>query len=552
VSLDRGAVIYTLGDPELEHMTRREGTLQDHEARARLYEVLRSDENVYRRLEAALEVGIEYFGVDHGYVTEIDRETGDWQIVTATDPPDGPFPEGLQLELATTYCRHTIHQGGVFTLYDAPEQGYGDDVAFETHGIHCYHGAPIVVEDETYGTVCFSSKAPRAAPFSETEKAFTQLIAQMAGHEIERHRNGRELDRREHELEERRQIYRAVIDANFDLVFRLDESGRFSFVSDPVSELLGYSPTELEGRPFTSILPDEEAVALGSRLFDRVMDDRTVEERCIPIETARGDTVEVDVRATPIYRAGVEPPDQSPEEIVAVQGTAREATQRKRRERLIRVLNRVLRHNLRNDMTVVRGHANRLRRNLSAENAATAEVIVETADKLVELGETARDLERYVATTPEIEPTNVVPAVTAAIATVEAGHPDASIAFDGPDTAMAPSAPRLETAVTELLENAATHAGESPSIDVEIWTDPDRVAIRLADDGPGLPPQERSVLAAGRETPLEHGSGLGLWLVYWIVTSLAGTLDVSDDGPGTTVVVSLPRASVDRDGRTTD
>ena len=531
-------------------MTRREGTLQDHEARARLYEVLRSDENVYRRLEAALEVGIEYFGVDHGYVTEIDRATGDWQIVTATDPPDGPFPEGLKLELATTYCRHTIHQGGVFTLHDAPEQGYGDDVAFETHGIHCYHGAPIVVEDETYGTVCFSSMDPRPAPFSETEKAFTQLIAQMAGHEIERHRNERELDRREHELEERRQIYRAVIDANFDLVFRLDESGRFSFVSAPVSDLLGYSPTELEGRLFTSMFPDEAAVSLGSRLFDRVMDDQTVEERCIPIETARGETVDVDVRATPIYRAGVEPSDQSPDEIVAVQGTAREATQRKRRERLIRVLNRVLRHNLRNDMTVVRGYAEQLRRELTGEAATTAGRIVDATDRLIELGETARELQRTVANAPEIEARNVVSPVRTATDRIDERYPDASIVLDAPETAMARSAPRLEIALEELLDNAAKHAGDRPSIEVSVRTKAETVTIGVTDDGPGLPEQERAVLAGGRETPLEHGSGLGLWLVYWIVASLEGDLELPATETGTTVVVRLPSATRELDGVT--
>ena len=67
------------------------------------------------------------------------------------------------------------------------------------------------------------------------------------------------------------------------------------------------------------------------------------------------------------------------------------------------------------------------------------------------------------------------------------------------------------------------------------------------DDGPGLPEQERAVLAAGRETPLEPTSGLGLWLVYWIVTSLGGELVFPEVETGTTVAVRLPRASTDGD-----
>jgi PAS domain S-box-containing protein len=543
----RAAVIYRLDWREPRSMSRREGTLADDEARARLYEVMRSDAFVDDRLEAALEVGLEYFGVDHAYIAEIDEATDDWTVVIATDPPDGAIPEGLNVDLATTYCRHTIERESVLALHDAPEQGYAGDVAFDAHGLHCYHGAPVVVDDETYGTVCFSSRDPRADPFSETEKAFTQLVAQMAGHEIERHRDEVALDRRERELEERREIYRAVVDANFDLVFRLDDGGRFTFVSSTVSDLLGYDPADLHDRSFVHVFPDEETTELGRRLFRGVFDGRTVEERYVPIETARGDTVDVDIRATPIYRTDPSGPAGSTDEIVGVQGTAREATRRKRRERLIRVLNRVLRHNLRNDMTVVRGYAEQLRRELTGEAATTAGRIVDATDRLIELGETARELQRTVANAPEIEARNVVSPVRTATDRIDERYPDASIVLDAPETVMARSAPRLEIALEELLDNAAKHGGDHPSVEVSVTADGDEVTIIVADDGPGLPEQERAVLAGGRETPLEHGSGLGLWLVYWIVASLEGDLELPATETGTTVVVRLPAAARDPD-----
>jgi PAS domain S-box-containing protein len=55
---------------------------------------------------------------------------------------------------------------------------------------------------------------------------------------------------------------------------------------------------------------------------------------------------------------------------------------------------------------------------------------------------------------------------------------------------------------------------------------------------------ELAVLETGEETALEHGSGLGLWLVEWGVASLGGEVDFVTNENGTTAVIELPNASV--------
>jgi nitrogen-specific signal transduction histidine kinase len=42
------------------------------------------------------------------------------------------------------------------------------------------------------------------------------------------------------------------------------------------------------------------------------------------------------------------------------------------------------------------------------------------------------------------------------------------------------------------------------------------------------------------ETPTQHGAGLGLWLVTWLVHWADGEIDVAVDD-GTTVTVIVPR-----------
>jgi signal transduction histidine kinase len=52
------------------------------------------------------------------------------------------------------------------------------------------------------------------------------------------------------------------------------------------------------------------------------------------------------------------------------------------------------------------------------------------------------------------------------------------------------------------------------------------------------------VFSEARETALEHASGLGLWLVHWIVTESGGDLEIDTREPtGTVVRMWLPRAA---------
>lgn len=96
----------------------------------------------------------------------------------------------------------------------------------------------------------------------------------------------------------------------------------------------------------------------------------------------------------------------------------------------------------------------------------------------------------------------------------------------------------LERALIELLENAAEYGYSRVSI--EIAADESTVRVEITNDGAKLPPPERGVLVGAEETPLEHGSGIGLWLVYWIVAHHGGDIDV-DVSDGTAISLTFPR-----------
>ncbi|WP_144798751.1 sensor histidine kinase [Halorubrum depositum] len=164
-------------------------------ARRELYEVMNEPREFDAKAERALALGKRYLDVENAHLTEIHPDTDYWETVASTDPPDGAFPSGLVLDLGTTYCRRAVADGGTVALHDAPEQGWADDPAFEAHGLRCYHGSPIVVGDELYGTVCFVSEDARSRPFSDEETLFAELIARMLEHELQRRRTAAEIER---------------------------------------------------------------------------------------------------------------------------------------------------------------------------------------------------------------------------------------------------------------------------------------------------------------------------------------------------------------------
>jgi len=221
----------------------------------------------------------------------------------------------------------------------------------------------------------------------------------------------------------------------------------------------------------------------------------------------------------------------------------RQATELRRREDLITVLSRVLRHNLRNDMTVIRGQVSTIAERLE-DAEERCEVVIDLSDNIIEMSEKARRLELIVSSEFDRERVDIAALVERQAAAVAESYPDASVSVTAPPSVTLTALPSAEMAVAELLENAAKHAGSDPTVTVRVEQSDEWVTVSVADDGPGLPEHERAVLDEGVETPLVHGSGLGLWVVYWIVTSHGGTVETSVEG-GTTVTVSLPRTGGD-------
>jgi signal transduction histidine kinase len=218
-------------------------------------------------------------------------------------------------------------------------------------------------------------------------------------------------------------------------------------------------------------------------------------------------------------------------------------TDRRTHEQRLEVLNRILRHNLRNDLDAIQGFAEALEHGDDAPELAAR--IEDSATDLAALGETVGKAERLLARDEsDWRRVDLVAAVEGLTGSFRDRFPDASIQFetDSSELLVETDQSLLTGALEEVIDNALEHTdNEQPQVRITLETAPP--CIEVSDNGPGIPARERAVLLDGEERPLRHGSGIGLWFVHWALAALGGTLDLRENDPrGTVVTLQFPDA----------
>jgi PAS domain S-box-containing protein len=223
-------------------------------------------------------------------------------------------------------------------------------------------------------------------------------------------------------------------------------------------------------------------------------------------------------------------------------GFQTDVTERKVRTERVGVLNRVLRHNFRNKLTVIAGQLELLRDDLespppSIDTIQRAVADLESLTETVRMQETALDSDLAVDTTLAIDQQLVV-----LVDAFRDRYPEAGIDLSMPDDPPAIETAGVVRAVEEAIENAIKHnPRDSPRVDVSLSVEDDGwLTIVVDDDGPGIPTDEIDVLSEG-ERPLKHAQRLGIWSIHWMVSLAGGSMDVATaDLGGTRVIIRVP------------
>jgi len=276
---------------------------------------------------------------------------------------------------------------------------------------------------------------------------------------------------------------------------------------------------------------------------ERLLAEGAVEGVELQFETAAGNPIWVEISGIVTEENGEPVFELAMQDISA----------RKERDQQLSVLNRVLRHNLRNAINVIEGNAALLGEAVEEDHLqASVEGIERRVKNLKQLSEKAVTVRSVFDKGRRIDTVCDVGELLEAVATeFERHHADASFTVGEFDALYVRADIRLKLALNELVSNAIVHNDQqNPSVTMtatpakenreEEWID-----IVIADNGPGIPTQERNTIETGDETPLQHGTGLGLWLVYWAISLLGGDVRIDQSSSGTRITLTLPRANGD-------
>ena len=231
-------------------------------------------------------------------------------------------------------------------------------------------------------------------------------------------------------------------------------------------------------------------------------------------------------------------------EVVNYVGFQQDVTDRKQRQAQLTVLDRVLRHNIRNYMNVVRGYAETIQSGTSNGTADSAERIMDMSDRLVGLAEKERQITELLRDDPIRKDIDVCGRLEQIVSRVESEHPEATITVDCAEDVTVRTTANFGQAITELVTNAIVHNdSSSPAVTLTVTHADGAVRIDVADTGPRIPEMERNILVGEtKQTPLYHGDGLGLWLVKLIVARSDGSITLAENSPsGNVVSIELPQ-----------
>ena len=353
----------------------------------------------------------------------------------------------------------------------------------------------------------------------------------------------------ERQLHKEQEFVRRLVASFPDLIAVLDRAGRFTFVGQNVRDILGGTAEEYLGERLDARADPEDKRKVADAVHNAVSGKESsaqIEFRCRTDDGSRK-----------ILRATIGPLFDETGKITGVVASARDVTQSKLIEQELAQKEKFAAigqmmtgaaHELNNPLTAILGVGELLRERAAGGDARRhAELILQQARKAAGIVENLLALTRAPAQRrSKVHVDKIIQGVLEA--TREAlRQRNISVKFEAPEDF--PPTEGDEKQLAQVFLNLIANSEQAISdrgrgnLSISLSRTGDRLCAILADDGPGIPPENIAKIFDPFFTTKRPGggSGLGLAICVAIVKEHGGTIDVeSTPGSGASFRILLP------------
>jgi two-component system nitrogen regulation sensor histidine kinase NtrY len=356
-----------------------------------------------------------------------------------------------------------------------------------------------------------------------------------------------DLEHKHAEVEDRRRFTEAVLDRVATGVITIDAAGRIGILNPAASKLLGLD-AGAAGRPAEEVFGAGELRPLADLATAPYVRGKEWPAQEIALNRD-GREVQLALAATPLHGDG----RQREGRVLVVDDIT--PLIRAQKVAAWREVARRLAHEIKNPLTPIQLCAQRLQRQFSSAPEPVRDLVDECTGTIVGEVEALKTLVDEFSQFARMPSPRRVPTDVHQLLSGTVGLYDGLFAHVRIETLFAVSVPQvrldpdqIRRVVINLIDNAIEALNQRGLIVVETHHDAPAGTVRIvvADDGPGIAPEERDKLFMPYYSTKKRGSGLGLAIVRRIVAEHGGSVEVGANEPrGTRFTIELPAGEAD-------
>ncbi|MDU0458708.1 MAG: HAMP domain-containing protein [Geobacteraceae bacterium] len=352
-----------------------------------------------------------------------------------------------------------------------------------------------------------------------------------------------ELSRINQEIERRRQYMEIVLRNVAAGVISVDREGVVRTINKSAERLLNVKLDMVLGQNFRNVIKDKHLEIVNESLRDLVKSQHDSISRQIFLDV-RGTRLALHLHLTMLRDEGGEN--------LGMVVVLDDLTQMMRAQRMAawREVARRIAHEIKNPLTPIQLSAQRLRKRYLSRFSddekvfdECTEMIVKSVDDLKNLVNEFSNFARMPAIQPE--PNDINALIRETLTLYQEAHRGVNFSFaeDNLMPILTIDRDQIKRVVINVLENAVAAMEEKGNIVLTTFYDAvlKMAVISIADDGPGVPPEDKQRLFEPYFSTKKSGTGLGLAIVSSVINDHGGFVRVRDNKPhGAIFVIELP------------